>query len=149
MVLIDWLFDSQIIILVLPFSQWPKSIVLCVFYTLILVSGMSTFFLMLAHFVQSCQQYTNLYLLSCTHQHLTKAIFISLEEWVWLHVFSYKYIYTRYIYIWYTLAHRYTDTRAFKVQNLTSAKSFTQSSLNFLPVLGYVYICKSILKPSN
>lgn len=42
-----------------------------------------------------------------------------------------------------------TQTRAFKVQNLTSAKRFNQSRLDFLPELGYVYICYSILKPSN
>lgn len=42
-----------------------------------------------------------------------------------------------------------THTRAFKVQNLTSAKRFNQSRLDFLPELGYVYICYSILKPSN
>lgn len=43
--------------------------------------------------------------------------------------FFYRYIYTD------------TYTRAFKVQNLTSANCFTQSSLYFLPELGYVYIC--------
>lgn len=42
-----------------------------------------------------------------------------------------------------------THTRAFKVQNLTSAMRFNQSRLDFLPELGYVYICYSILKPSN
>lgn len=35
------------------------------------------------------------------------------------------------------------------MQNLTSAKRFFQSRLDFLPELGYVYICHSILKPSN
>lgn len=48
---------------------------------------------------------------------------------------------------WYI--HTNTHTRAFKVQHLTSAKSFNQSRLDFLPELGYVYICYSILKPSN
>lgn len=50
---------------------------------------------------------------------------------------------------WYRYTHMYTrtHTRAFKVQNLT--KRFNQSRLDFLPELGYVYICYSILKPSN
>lgn len=46
-----------------------------------------------------------------------------------------------YIYA-YTHTHTHTRTQGLlKVYILTSAKSFTQSSLNFLPVLGYVYIC--------
>lgn len=43
----------------------------------------------------------------------------------------------------------HTYTRAFKVQNLESAKRFNRSGLDFLPERGYVYICYSILKPSN
>lgn len=35
------------------------------------------------------------------------------------------------------------------MQKLRSAKRFNQSRLDFLPELGYVYICYSILKPSN
>lgn len=49
----------------------------------------------------------------------------------------------------YTQTHIKTHTRAFKVQNLISAKRFSQSRLDLLPELGYVYICYSILKPSN
>lgn len=47
-----------------------------------------------------------------------------------------------------THTHTNTHTRAFKVQHFKSAKRFNQR-LDFLPELGYVYICYSILKPSN
>lgn len=74
-------------------------------------------------------------------------------------IYSHVHIYTWLKRFLYCLRNKYgcmffdididTHTRAFKVQNLTSAKSFTPSRLDFLPELGYVYICYSILKPSN
>lgn len=124
--------------LVLPFSQWPKLNVLCVLYTLILVSGMSKLFLMLAHFVHiellttRKPPFTHIYtwLKKKTKKNFCIVGETSMDAWFWYR-------------------HTHKHTRAFKVQNLRSAKRFNQSRLDFLPELGYVYICYSILKPSN
>lgn len=128
----------------LPFSQWPKSNVLCVFYTSILVSGMSKLFLMLAHFVHIDLLMTpNLHRLvndtkpPYTHKYT--------QQFLYCRENKYGCMFLKYTHIYETQTH----TRAFKVQNLKSSKRFNQSRLDFLPELGYVYICYSILKPSS
>lgn len=74
--------------------------------------------------------------------------FILLEKQVWMHVFE---INTQ-IYNYITQIH--THTRTTYTQGLSKCKSGDLqrgliSRLDFLPELGYVYICYSILKPSN